>query len=424
MKYLKNIVEKELFRVTSLNGISVLIKISIGFISSKVLAIFVGPSGMALVGNLRNFITSIESLGTLGFQNGIIKYVAEYENDEVRRKKLLSTSVICILAAILLLSGFLYFFSSYLNNEIFGSSFHYKSIFTVFALSLPWYLASLFLMSVLNGLGDFKKVIKITIYGNILGLILSLLLIYHYQTLGALLSVILAPAFLFFIVVFHVNAVVSFSKNFALKSFDFSIIKNLSQYSLMALVSSVFGPLVFLSIRNNVIDNLGIEKAGYWEAMSRISSYYLLFLSTILTVYFLPKLSKATTNKETKSIFWSYFKGIFPFFAIGLFILFCLKDYIIPIIFTREFAPVSALFFWQIVGDLLKALSLILGYQFFAKKLTKAFIVFELFSLFVLWMSSNYFIAHFDIQGIVMAHALTYSIYLISLLIYFRKSVF
>lgn len=413
-----------MFKASSLNSISVLIKIGVGFVTSKVIAVYVGPSGMALVGNLRNFITSIENFGILGFQNGIIKYVSEYENDEIRLKKLLSTVVISILAATLLLSCFLFFFSTYLNNKILGANFQYKSVFIAFAMSLPWYMASLFLVSVMNGLGAFKKVIRINIYGNLLGLSLSLFLIYYYHTFGALLSVILAPSLLFFFTVFHVNSTVAFSKLISFSTFDFAIIKNLSEYSLMALVSSVFVPLVYLSIRNNVIEALGIEKAGYWEAISRISSYYMLFLATILTVYFLPMLSKASSNIETKKIFWNYFKGIIPVFTFGLIILYCLKDFLIPIILTKAFQPVSTLFLWQLVGDLFKGISLILGYQFFAKKLTKSFIVFELFSLLVLWLSSNYFIIIYDIQGIVIAHAITYGIYLISLLVYFRKSIF
>jgi PST family polysaccharide transporter len=192
----------------------------------------------------------------------------------------------------------------------------------------------------------------------------------------------------------------------------------------MTLISSVFGPLVYLSIRNNVIENLSIEKAGYWEAISRISSYYMLFLATILTVYFLPKLSKAVNNLETKNIFRSYFKGIIPVFTFGLIILYCLKDFLISIILTKEFQPVSTLFFWQLVGDFFKALSLILGYQFFAKKLTKAFIFFELFSLSVLWLSSNYFMPVYDIEGVILAYALTYAIYFATLMVYFRKCIF
>jgi PST family polysaccharide transporter len=418
------ILNKELFRVSSLNSISVLIKIVVGFVTSKFIAIFVGPSGMALVGNLRNFITSVESIGMLGFQNGIIKYVADYDIQEQKLKELLSTIIIAILVATLCLSGFLYFFAEYLNEAIFGKDYHYQVIFKTFALSLPWYIASLFLTSVLNGFGAFKKVIKVNIYGNLLGLLLSVILLYNYNTFGALLAVILAPSLLFFIVVFQLNTMVPLKTLMSRKAFAFSVIKDLSEYSLMALVASVFGPLVYLSIRNNVIQKLGYEAAGYWEAMSRISSYYMMFLSTILIVYFLPKLAKANNKEETKSIFWSYFKGIIPIFAVALVLLFCIKSWLIPIVLTKAFLPVSDLFLGQLIGDIFKALSLILGYQFFAKKLTKAFIVSELFSLMVLWLSSNYFISLYGIHGVVIAHAVTYFIYLVVLLIYFRKSVF
>lgn len=410
-----------MFKVTSLNSLSVLIKISIGFITSKVIAVFIGPSGMALVGNLRNFITSVENIGMLGFQNGIIKYVAEYENNKLQLRKLLSTIVISIVIATLVLSGIFYFFSSYLNGKIFNGQFQYKSIFIVFALCLPWYIASLFLISVLNGLGDFKKVIRITIYGNILGLVLSLVLIYYYHTFGTLLSVILAPSLLFFMVVFQIKSIFSIPKMVSLNLFDFSIIKNLSEYSLMALVSSVLGPLVYIAIRNTIIEKLGIENAGYCEGMSRISSYYMLFLTTILTVYFLPKLSKAESNKETNKIFWSYFKGVIPVFVVGLIVLYSLKDFLIPILFTKSFTPVTGLFFWQLVGDVFKALSLILGYQFFAKKLTIAFIITELLSLSILYISSIMLIPLYGIQGVVMAYTLTYFLYFLVLSFYFRK---
>jgi len=423
LKIIKKTRNKELFKVTSLNSLSVLIKIGIGFITSKVIAVFIGPSGMALVGNLRNFLTSIESVATLGFQNGIIKYVAEYENEPKKIEAFLSTVVIAILSITLLLSGCLFLASDYLNDKIFGINFSYQPVFRTLALCLPWYIASLFFVTVLNGFGEFKKVIRINIYGNIIGLFLSVALIYNYHEFGALLSVIIAPAILFFITLFFVNSKIYFL-NFSLKHFEISVFKNLLEYSLMALFSAVLGPFVYLLIRNKIIQKLGYESAGFWEAMLRISSYYLLFLSTILSVYYLPKLAKAVDNQETKKIFWSYFKGIFPVFVLGSTVLFFLRDILIPLIFTKEFSPISDLFFWQLIGDTFKALSLILGYQFFAKKMTKAFIFFELFSLLVLWLSSNYFITIYDIQGIVIAHAITYATYLIALIIFFRKIIF
>jgi PST family polysaccharide transporter len=86
--------------------------------------------------------------------------------------------------------------------------------------------------------------------------------------------------------------------------------------------------------------------------------------------------------------------------------------------------PVTNLFFWQLSGDVFKVASLILGYQFFAKKLTLAFIVSEIFSLLVLYFSSIYLINLFGIQGVVMAQAFDNLLYFLVLVVYFRKSLF
>jgi hypothetical protein len=83
--------------------------------------------------------------------------------------------------------------------------------------------------------------------------------------------------------------------------------------------------------------------------------------------------------------------------------------------------PVTSLFFWQLLGDVFKVASLVLGYQFFAKKLTKAFVFFELTSLFILYYSTKIFMNHFGLEGVVMAQAFENLLYFISLSIYFRK---
>ena len=423
MNFFKQIAQKELFKITSLNSVSVILKIIIGFVSSKVIAVFIGPSGMALVGNLRNFVASIEGVATLGFTNGIVKYVAEKDDKQEELKQFLSTVFITLFCVILILSVSLYFLADYLSQEIFGSLFQFEAVFKAFAIALPWYIASIIIVAIINGFGEFKKVIYINIIGNILGLLITVGLIFFYKTFGALLAVIISPSVLFFVTLFFINKKINLFQLISIKSFDFSVLKPMSEYSLMALFSMIIGPMVYLAIRNSVIENLDINQAGYWEALTRISNYYLLFLTTVLTVYFLPKLSKATSNKETKSVFWSYYKGIIPIFLVGLIMVYLLKDILIQILFTKEFLPVSKLFIWQLVGDFFKALSLILGYQFFAKKLTKAFIITEIISLTILWFSSTYLLSIYGIEGIVMAHAFTFFMYFVVLGIYFRKSL-
>jgi O-antigen/teichoic acid export membrane protein len=424
LEVLKKIYRSQLFKISSLNSLSIILKIGIGLVTSKLLAVFVGPSGMALVGNLRNFLTSVESVSTLGFQNGIVKYVAEIKEDKPSLQKLLSTVFICLVFVAILLSCVLFFFATFWNQEIFGNNYQYKSVFKALALALPWYVVSIFLISVLNGFGSFKRVIWTNSIGNAIGLLVSIVLILQYRTFGALLAIVVSPALLFFFSFYFVNKEIDIFKSISRSAFDLKIIKSMSSYSLMALVSSVLGPLVFLGIRNNIIQTLGYNQAGYWETMMRISTYYMLFASTILTVYFLPKLAVAKNNQETKTVFWSFYKGILPIFILGVTIVYFARFFIVKLLFTQEFLPVTTLFFWQLVGDVLKVASLILGYQFFAKKITVAFIFTELLSLSITYFSSIFLVSIYGLEGIVMAHALTYFVYLILLGVYFRKSLF
>lgn len=413
-----------MFKITSLNSVSVVLKIITGLISSKIIAVFLGASGMALVGNMRNFFTSVETISTLGFQNGIVKYSAENQENESELKKVLSTIFFTLLVASIVFGLVLFLFASNWNDKVFGANFFYDFVFKILALAVPFYVLNLFLISIINGFGKFKAVIFINIFGNIIGLLVSIALIYSFNVTGALVSIAITPALLFFISLYYSYKEFSFKKNINFSYFDFSIIKNLSSYSIMALVYGFIGPLVYLAIRNNIIEKLGLEQAGYWSAMERISSNYLLFISTLLSVYFLPKLVLAQNNLETKKVFWSYYKTILPVFIFGLSLIFIFKNLIVKILFTPELMPVSNLFFWQLVGDVFKASSIILGYQFFAKKMTKAFVITEIFSLLVLYFSSVYFVNSYQIEGIVMAHAFTYGIYLLVLSIYFRKSLF
>ncbi|UQD57762.1 O-antigen translocase [Flavobacterium sp. K5-23] len=413
-----------MFKITSLNSMSVLLKIGIGLVTSKLLAVFVGPSGIALVGNLRNFISSLEGISTLGFQNGIVKYVAENKDDNNQLKKIISTVFFSLLFVGFFLSGFLFFFADYWCFKILGNNDEYLIVFKALALALPWYSISIFLASVLNGKGRFKKVIWINSIGNVIGLILSLVLILQFRTLGALLSIVISPALLFFVTFYYINKEIPFWNSVRIRYFDFHFILKMASYSVMVLVSAVFGPLVFLAIRTNLIQSIGIEQAGFWETMMRISTYYLLFVSTILSVYFLPKLVESKNNLETKKVFWSFYKNIIPLFVVGVTLIYFARFFIVQLLFTDEFLPVTTLFFWQIVGDVLKVASLILGFQFFAKKLTVPFVLTELLSLTTLYFSSKYLITVFGVEGVVIAHALTYFVYLTVLVVYFRKSLF
>src|SRR5690606_16664896 len=109
-----------------------------------------------------------------------------------------------------LLSIFLFLTASYWNNKIFGDNLEYLIVFKVLALVLPGYGLSVFFIAIINGLGKFKKVISINIVGNIMGLMASLFLITQFKTIGALMSIVITPALLFFVTFYLIQKEIQF----------------------------------------------------------------------------------------------------------------------------------------------------------------------------------------------------------------------
>lgn len=424
MKLIKQIFQHPVFKITSLNSVSVMIRIVTGLVSTSVVAKVLGPSGVALLGNLRNFITSLETIAVLGFNNGIVKYVAEHNKSQEELQKIISTVFWTLLVASVAVAFPLFIFADYWNLKIFGRAYDFSLVFKTLALTIPLFAMNVFLVAIINGLSEFKKVIYINIAGNFIGFVFTILMILQFKTLGALLAMALVPFILFGVSWFWISRTLSLKQYIKFGLYDLSVIKNLSAYSLMAFVSAFCLPLVYLQIRSEAIGTLGIDIAGNWEAMNRLASFYLVFVSTLLSVYFFPKLSQSKTDAQTKSIFMDYYKSIIPMFIVGGMLLYITRDILIMLIYSDRFVVLSELFFWQLLGDFFKVCSLILGYQFFAKRMTVAFLTTEVFSIVILYVSSNYLMKTYGVQGLVMAHAITYAIYLMVLLVMFRKIVF
>lgn len=421
MSAFKVIARRELLKIASLNGLSVFLKIAVGLLTSKVISHVLGAPGMALTGNFRNFLTAVESFATLGFQNGIVKYSAEAQ-DEKAIRKLLSTVVFFLTITTVVLMGVLGLTAARWSALVFAGDEQFSFVMLALALCLPWYVASMLLVAVLNGFGKFRDVIRINIGGNLLGAFLSVLLIFRYEIDGALLAMVLAPALQFFITLFFIRGTIHY-KQISIGAVCGSTATKLAEYSAMALTAAAGGAGVFLLIRNHVIDTAGAAEAGWWEGMLRISSYYMLFLSTLLAVYFLPNLSKAKNDQEVRSIYASYFQWVLPAFAFILVLLYFARPYLTLLLFSEEFVPMEDLYFWQFAGDFFKAASMILGYTFFARKLTSAFLITECLSLGVLTVTSFFMFERYGLRGLPMAYALTYLIYFLMLSAYFRQTI-
>ncbi|MBR9846883.1 MAG: O-antigen translocase [Algicola sp.] len=423
-KLIKYINTNVLFKVAHLNSATIATKMIAGILTSKAIAIFIGVEGMALIGNLRNFLSAIQSFAILGFYNGFVKTVAKCKEDALELSKTISTTYYLGFFSTILMSFLCYYNAELINDFLFSENYNYAYVIQVLALALPFYALNMFCFGIMNGFSNYKMLLIINIIGQILGLAVTLYLIYIDNIDGALVAAVIAPSLLFLITLVGIINRRNLMTQIKISHVSLSVLKTFAPYAIMALVTAIAIPVTSILIRNFIIDELGIKQAGYWEAMNRISDYYLMFITSIMTLYIIPRFSEIDNKKEFRKEVFDFYKSVMPIFGVGLIIIYFLRPFVVGLVFSEEFQPVEQLFFWQLLGDFVKVLAIVIAYQFLAKKMFAQFIVIEIFLVLMLYLTSVYLIEIFGVEGAVMGHFFSYLMHFLVVLLVFSNSLF
>lgn len=400
-------------------AIATIIKIISAFIINKVIAIYIGPSGLAIIGQLQNFISIITTFSNGAITQGVVKYTAEYKTIE-EKQKIFSTSILISLICSLVVALFLFIFSSYFS-ELILKSIEYSSVFMIFGLTIFLFTLNTLFMSILNGQREIKKYVFVNILSSIFSLFFTSFLVISLNLLGALYALVLNQSVVFFITLLFLIKSNWFKIEYFKQGLDKKSLVKLSKYSLMAIASAVTIPVSHLIVRNYIGENLGWTDAGYWQGVWYISTLYLMIITTSLSVYYLPKLSEIEDNTELRKEIISGYKIIIPLVVIFSFSIYIIREYIVVIAFSKEFMPMIELFPWQLIGDVIKITSWLLSYLMLAKAMTKLFIFTEiLFSLNFIILAIL-FIDLSGLVGVTYAYALNYLFYLFTMIFIFKK---
>jgi PST family polysaccharide transporter len=155
----------------------------------------------------------------------------------------------------------------------------------------------------------------------------------------------------------------------------------------------------------HIADNFGWEMAGYWEALWRLSLTYLMFITTTLSLYYLPRLAELSSAKEIIAELQQGFKIIMPVIFLFALLMYTLRGILIKVLFSSEFEPVVGLFTWQVVGDFFKICNWLLSFVMLTKSMSKSYIFCEFFISFGFYFVALVFSRFWGIDGVIFAYA-------------------
>ena len=413
----------DIVKVFSFNALSTLLRMLAGMVSVKVVATIIGPAGIALLGQLNNFNTILLGVANGGIGSGVTKYVAEYRDDESAIKKYFSNALRITLVCSLFVAVVLIFGCRQLSQLILRSD-EYGYVFVFFGFTISLYTLNGLLIAIVNGYKQFKKYVAINVSGTIVGLLYSVTLVFFFGLSGALINAVTFQSIVFFITLWMCRKMPWMKKEYFKEKFDRLVTKRYLGYSLMTIVSLSLLPVSQMLLRGYVISELSMSEAGIWEGMNRISSMYLSVITTAFSVYYLPRLSELSDPNDLHREVMKCYKVIIPMLLCAGTAIYFLRYFILWLLFTPSFYPMSNLFGWQLAGDFFKICSWLLSFVMVAKARTKMFIITEI-AFTLLYVSFCFFFLRMNgVVGLTQGYLCNYILYMVTMVIIFRSILF
>lgn len=370
---------RQIFKSTAIVGGAQVLKLFIGLIQNKALALLLGPSGIGLANMYQNAANLIGSFTGFGISNSGVRQIAEAAatNDEARVaitiKTLRIASWIAGLLGMLIVLALCKPLAQWtLESSEFAGGVALMSIAVLFA-SISTGQAAL-----LQGLRRLKDLAACQVISAIFGAIASISLIYFLRDKGIAWYLVAASVFGVLPSWWYARKVRLSQKVFPARE----IVAQARQMFGLGL-----GFMISSSLANGLVPILTqclilheFSKAGYglYAAASRLSNYYVGIVLQAMGADFYPRLTGVAGNHATVNRLVNEQTEIGVLFSLpGALATLALAPGLMHLLNSSAFVAGGELFRWLTVGVVFRMMCFPMGYILPAKGMTNAFILAE-----------------------------------------------
>ncbi|KAB0514990.1 Membrane protein involved in the export of O-antigen and teichoic acid [Pseudomonas koreensis] len=392
-------------------GFQAIFKLIFAIASLKVVAFYVGPNGMAVVGQIQAFLQILSAGASSVTTTGVVKLIAE---DKTPKERALQSSLVLLTAF-----SFSFFLILLFADDVI-SNFFLQGEWGRALLLLP--LGAFFLglnnlfVSYFNGCQKYNEYFWFSVITALLTALSTCALAISFGKSGAIYSIALAPVIAGLFVLL-LPARFRLPK-FNLMVLDIKTIKVLLSYSFMALGSVIVVYGVQIALRDYIAINGSLAEAGVWYAATRLSDIYMGICSVLFSTLLLPKYSSEENSNLTRMVL--KVGGVafgFVLMMVASIILFA--DFAISLVYGDAFSKAAGVMKVYVVGDGLKCLSWVFLYIMIAKQHVKFYIAYEVFSALLYLAFCVMFFRFYGFQNMAFGYVLQGGISLFVVLIWF-----
>ncbi|KUG07565.1 hypothetical protein [Solirubrum puertoriconensis] len=400
------------------SGISVVARAGGALVLNKLLAVYGGPGGLALLAHFQNLMALLTTLPNDGVHVGIVKYLAPKRAGTGAWRAWFGAGV--GLNLLVLLIGFV------------ALPLLRGALLQAFEPTWPWVAglvvgitlltAHAYLAAVLLAAHRLKAYIWLTVTLSVLGpSAVALALWAKWPVVWVLLAYLLAQGLTVVPTAWLCFRYQLLPRHPRLRISRVAV-QELGKYLLMALSVLLCSKALDFAVRDLLIARFSLAQTGLWQAVAKLSDNYTMVFSAVMGAVFYPRVAAlAGQPAEQRAFVRSVFALLALVLALGFGLLWLLRDWLLPLLFDARFAAARELLAPQLLGDWAKLLAWTLLYLLLAQAQAIRYVLVQCASAAVYAGALVLLLPQWELYGAPLAHALRFGVVLLFCLIYFRR---
>ena len=405
---------RRILKSSSIIGGASVLNILIGLVRTKLLAVFLGPSGIGLAGLYTALITTVSAVATMGVGTTGTRQFAQAHSQGDQRALAVTRRAMFWCSLVLAITGALvvWLFRDFLAVLVLGSGTHATTVGWL-ALGVGLSVASSSQAALIQGMRRIGDMARLSVYGSVFNTLLGVGLIWQLGQEGLLAYVLVGPLGSFMLGHWYVSRLPKMvSGPIPIREMALHW-KTLLRLGLPFMAAGLAASLGQLWIRVEVGNTLGTEALGHFQASWAISAQYITFVLSAISADYYPRLAGVINDHKAASRLVNEQTEIALLLSAPIFIAMAgLAPWVIDLLYSAAFAPAVSVLRWQILGDLLKVASWPLAYVILASGAGKEYFVAQSIVWLVIGASVAIFSDSFGLPMAGIAYLLGYIIYL------------
>ena len=181
-----------------------------GFLIVKVVAVKIGPEGIAYLGQFQNTVAILNMLATGAISIGIIKYLSEFRRQNGKQEEVIGTALLIMICCSLFITVISLLLSGYFSKMSFKDT-SYSKVYIAYGICTIAFAFNLLFPAILNGLKKIKWLTAVNVSSSIIGVLFMLVFTFYFGISGALISSSVQALVVLLINLFIANTTSSFN---------------------------------------------------------------------------------------------------------------------------------------------------------------------------------------------------------------------